>query len=134
MGDGLLGESCSRWALTGGGRGARDQPADVSHGCGREDRERLRAAHEGREEARHHLLLCHVARERGTLGAVLNAANEVAVDAFVAGSIPFGGISKAVELTIEKHAPKSDPTLDDLLQADRWARETASTIIGSQCH
>ncbi len=71
----------------------------------------------------------HVARERGTLGAVLNAANEVAVEAFVAGSIPFGGISRAVELTISQHAPVAEPSLDDLLQADRWARETAADVI-----
>jgi 1-deoxy-D-xylulose-5-phosphate reductoisomerase len=70
----------------------------------------------------------HVARKQGTLGAVMNAANEIAVEAFIAGAIPFGGISRAVELTINQHALKAEPTLDDLLEADRWARETATNV------
>jgi 1-deoxy-D-xylulose-5-phosphate reductoisomerase len=75
-----------------------------------------------------------VAQQRGTLGAVMNAANEIAVESFIAGGIPFGGISRTVELTISRHAPVAEPSLDDLLQADRWAREMASTLIASQCH
>src|SRR5436190_13777990 len=44
-----------------------------------------------------------VARRRGLYGAVLNAANEVAVSAFTSGNIPFGMISRVVELTIARH-------------------------------
>jgi 1-deoxy-D-xylulose-5-phosphate reductoisomerase len=70
-----------------------------------------------------------VATRGGTLGAVMNAANEVAVDAFVSGKITFGGISNAVRLTIQRHRVKPRPTLDDLLEADRWARTTAESLI-----
>ena len=66
-----------------------------------------------------------VAERGGTLGAVLNAANEVAVDAFTSGNVPFGEISRVVGLTIRAHRVTPNPTLDDLFEADRWARETA---------
>ena len=67
-----------------------------------------------------------VARRGGTLGAVMNAANEAAVAAFVSGNIPFGGIARIVEHTIQAHAVQSEPSLDDLLEADQWAREFVS--------
>jgi 1-deoxy-D-xylulose-5-phosphate reductoisomerase len=67
----------------------------------------------------------------GTSGAVLNAANEVAVEAFAAGKMPFGEISRAVELTIRAHRVQPSPSMDDLLQADRWARAEASALIGN---
>ena len=70
-----------------------------------------------------------VARARGTLGAVLNAANEVAVDAFVAGRITFGMICRVVERTIDAHSLVSSPTLEDLLEADRWARAKTDACI-----
>jgi 1-deoxy-D-xylulose-5-phosphate reductoisomerase len=70
-----------------------------------------------------------VAEAGGTLGAVMNAANEVAVEAFMAGKIAFGGICNLVQLTIRRHRLQQDPTMDDLLQADRWARVTASSLI-----
>jgi len=70
-----------------------------------------------------------VARRGGTLGSVLNAANEAAVEAFVAGNIPFGGIARAVEHTIRAHTVQTTPSLDDLLKADQWARRTALQFI-----
>jgi 1-deoxy-D-xylulose-5-phosphate reductoisomerase len=73
-----------------------------------------------------------VAEQGGTLGAVLNAANEVAVQAFLAGRIPFGEISEMVELTIRsyRHQPASSPlSLDDLLHADRQARAEAESLV-----
>ncbi len=69
-----------------------------------------------------------VARMGGTAGAVLNAANEAAVADFMAGTISFGEISRRVGLTIAAHRLQRDPTLDDLLAADRWARSYVSTI------
>jgi 1-deoxy-D-xylulose-5-phosphate reductoisomerase len=66
-----------------------------------------------------------VARARGTLGAVMNAANESAVAAFVEGKLSFGMISQVVQRTIDAHKLVSEPTLEDLLEADRWARVTA---------
>jgi 1-deoxy-D-xylulose-5-phosphate reductoisomerase len=73
-----------------------------------------------------------VAEAGGTAGAVLNAANEVAVAAFMDGKIPFGEISRVVELTISRHRIQSNPTLDDLLQADRAARKAAEDIIATR--
>ena len=77
-----------------------------------------------------------VARERGTLGAVLNAANEAAVEAFASGKIAFGEISRLVELTIADARGGSpgaglqaEPTLDDLLGADRWARARVRQLL-----
>ena len=70
-----------------------------------------------------------VAKKRGTLGAVMNAANEQAVEAFAAGRIAFGEISRLVALTIDAHDCVAEPTLDDLLSADRWARDTVRERI-----
>jgi 1-deoxy-D-xylulose-5-phosphate reductoisomerase len=73
-----------------------------------------------------------VARRRGTLGAVMNAANEEAVAAFTAGRIPFGEISTLVALTIDAHEVTAEPTLDDLLAADRWARDRVGQRVASE--
>jgi 1-deoxy-D-xylulose-5-phosphate reductoisomerase len=69
-----------------------------------------------------------VARRRGTLGAVMNAAKETAVDAFIAGRLPFGMISHVVQLTIDSHQLREEPTLEELFDADRWARAAAEKI------
>ncbi len=62
----------------------------------------------------------------GTLPAVLNAANEVAVEAFINRRIGFPGISTTVRRTMECHKTVSHPTLEQILEADAWARkETA---------
>jgi 1-deoxy-D-xylulose-5-phosphate reductoisomerase len=70
-----------------------------------------------------------VAKRGGTLGAVLNAANEAAVAAFVAGKIAFGQIARAVEHTIQAHRVQKNPSLDDLMEADRWARHAAEAYV-----
>ena len=75
-------------------------------------------------------LAFEVAKDRGTLGAVLNAANEVAVEAFIAGRITFGMICRVVEDTIARHSSRKSPTLEDLLDADRWARAQALERVG----
>jgi 1-deoxy-D-xylulose-5-phosphate reductoisomerase len=72
-----------------------------------------------------------VARRGGTLGAVMNAANEVAVEAFLAGKIAFGRISDVVARTIRTHAPVQEPAMDDLMTADRWARQTAADLLAN---
>ena len=61
----------------------------------------------------------------GTLPAVLNAANEVAVDAFVNHRISFPQISETVRRTLEHHQVTEHPTLDQILAADAWARKDA---------
>ncbi|MCX8108439.1 MAG: 1-deoxy-D-xylulose-5-phosphate reductoisomerase [Verrucomicrobiae bacterium] len=64
-------------------------------------------------------------RTGGTLPAVLNAANEVAVAAFCRGKIPFTGITEIVARVMAAHKPIKNPTLQDILDADAWAREAA---------
>jgi 1-deoxy-D-xylulose-5-phosphate reductoisomerase len=61
----------------------------------------------------------------GTLPAVLNAANEVAVEAFCAGRINFPQISETVARTMERHHVTEHPTLKEILAADVWSREEA---------
>lgn len=62
----------------------------------------------------------------GTLPAVLNAANEVAVDAFVNRRITFMQITETVRKTIDTHRVVAHPTLDQILEADAWARRAAA--------
>ncbi|HUA66904.1 MAG TPA: 1-deoxy-D-xylulose-5-phosphate reductoisomerase [Candidatus Saccharimonadales bacterium] len=62
----------------------------------------------------------------GTLPAVLNAANEVAVEAFVNRKINFPQITEIVQHTMDAHKIVTQPTLEQILEADTWARrETA---------
>ena len=65
----------------------------------------------------------------GTLPAVYNAANEVAVDAFRAGKIPFPGIWKCVAAVMDTHPVKPSGSLESVVAADLWARETAAAAI-----
>jgi 1-deoxy-D-xylulose-5-phosphate reductoisomerase len=67
-----------------------------------------------------------VARAGGTGGAVLNAANEAAVSAFLNGAIGFHEIVPACRRVLDIHNFDPDPTLDQLLDLDRWAREEVS--------
>ncbi len=70
------------------------------------------------------LRLGHEVAERGgTSGAVLNAANEAAVQLFRDGVIPYRDIARYTERALSQHEFKASPTLDDLLAADRWGRE-----------
>jgi 1-deoxy-D-xylulose-5-phosphate reductoisomerase len=62
----------------------------------------------------------------GTLPAVLNAANEVAVEAFVDRKINFPQITGLVRRTMDAHKVVSHPTLEQILEADAWARQTAA--------
>jgi 1-deoxy-D-xylulose-5-phosphate reductoisomerase len=62
----------------------------------------------------------------GTLPAVLNAANEVAVDAFVNRKTSFLGITQTVRRTMDSHKVVEHPSLDQILQADTWARNEAA--------
>ncbi|MFO0974319.1 MAG: 1-deoxy-D-xylulose-5-phosphate reductoisomerase [Phycisphaerae bacterium] len=64
-----------------------------------------------------------VARQGGTAGAALNAANEAAVAAFRAGQLHFCEIVPRVEEVLNRHPFTADPTLEELLAVDRWARQ-----------
>jgi 1-deoxy-D-xylulose-5-phosphate reductoisomerase len=61
----------------------------------------------------------------GTLPAVLNAANEIAVEAFCNRRITFEDITRVVARTMDRHTVVPDPTLEQILAADAWARDEA---------
>lgn len=67
-------------------------------------------------------LAYRVAREGGTSGAVLNAANEAAVAAFTSGNVSFGQIPILVERALDAHTLIESPSLEEILSADAWAR------------
>ena len=74
--------------------------------------------------------LCREVMERGgNLGAAVNGANEVAVAAFLAGRIPFGKIYPTVERAAHAVPFLQDPTLDDIFDTDRRAREAATLML-----
>ncbi|MBX7210483.1 MAG: 1-deoxy-D-xylulose-5-phosphate reductoisomerase [Verrucomicrobiaceae bacterium] len=64
----------------------------------------------------------------GTLPAVLNAANEMAVDAFLNGRISFPRIWQTVDTVMQKHDIVHHPSLDQLIAADAWARRACSDL------
>ena len=68
----------------------------------------------------------------GTMPAVLNAANEVAVMAFLQGKIPFLSIAEVVEGTMSRHDAIPSPGLDEILNADGWARQVAEHMLSSR--
>lgn len=76
------------------------------------------------------LRLAYTAAEAGgTLPAVMNAANEVAVARFLAGKLAFTGISELVENVMQRHETAPIHSLDDVGQADAWARQTALAML-----
>jgi 1-deoxy-D-xylulose-5-phosphate reductoisomerase len=74
-------------------------------------------------------LAFRAARAGGTLPAVLNAANDVAVDRFTEGSISFTEIPAVIERVMDRHRAIPHPDLDDIKTADAWARAAAGNII-----
>ena len=64
-----------------------------------------------------------VAEKGGTSGAVLNAADEVAVEAFLEGKIRFTDIVPIVQHVLSRHAVKDSPDIAEIERADHWARE-----------
>jgi 1-deoxy-D-xylulose-5-phosphate reductoisomerase len=78
------------------------------------------------------LSLARAAVERGgTMPAVLNAANEIAVGRFLDQDIPFSGIWRVVEGVMDRHRTEDDPGLDGILEADAWARQAAREVPAS---
>lgn len=68
-------------------------------------------------------------RTGGTMPATMNAANEIAVDAFLNGGIRFTEIAEVIRQTMDAHTPKAVSSLEDALEADRWAREKAESLV-----
>jgi 1-deoxy-D-xylulose-5-phosphate reductoisomerase len=66
----------------------------------------------------------------GSLPAVLNAANEEAVSAFLDGRVPFMAIPETVAEVMEDHPPRPLRALEDVLAADAWARERSRAALG----
>jgi 1-deoxy-D-xylulose-5-phosphate reductoisomerase len=72
----------------------------------------------------------HAGEIGGTMPAVMNAANEVAVAAFLERQVRFPHIWETVAAVMGRHQSVAHPDLDEILRADRWAREEARRFIG----
>ena len=76
-------------------------------------------------------LAYEVSRAGGTAAVVFNAANEAAVEEFLAGRIKFVNIIELVEHCLNKHSVKTGVSLDELLEADAWARREVAALACS---
>ncbi len=74
-------------------------------------------------------LAYEAARKGGTTPCVLNASNEIAVEAFLAGRIGFMDIPVVIEKTVAAHEVGDASSIGVILESDRWAREKAIKII-----
>src|SRR3989338_164796 len=68
-------------------------------------------------------------KKGGTLPAVLNAANEEAVKLFLRGQINFAELPQKIKAAMERHQNKENPTLEDILEADKITRQKPTTLI-----
>jgi 1-deoxy-D-xylulose-5-phosphate reductoisomerase len=66
----------------------------------------------------------------GTSPSVLCAADEVAVDLFLSGTIRFTDIARLVQQVLNEHKTIADPSMEDILAADAWARQTVNKLAG----
>lgn len=77
-----------------------------------------------------------LAREVGSAGltypAVFNASNEQAVDAFHEGRLSFTGIVDLIQEVVQLHTAQNELSLESVLEAERWARETADSLIAKR--
>lgn len=74
-------------------------------------------------------LAYQASRDGGTMPAVLNAADEIAVEAFLAGRIKFTMIVRIVEKVMRDHRKVGEPSMRDIQQADLWARARAEALL-----
>ncbi|MGE5197480.1 MAG: 1-deoxy-D-xylulose-5-phosphate reductoisomerase [Deltaproteobacteria bacterium] len=75
-------------------------------------------------------LAYRAAKDMGTAPCVMNAANEVSVDGFLKGRLAFTGIPAVIEKVLSRHRNIRKPGLNDILNADAWAREESRELIG----
>ena len=68
-------------------------------------------------------------QQGGTMPAVLNAANEVAVESFLRGRLGFLQISRLIGKTMDHHRPSEQSSLENILQAHAWAKQEAQQLI-----
>ena len=73
-------------------------------------------------------LALNAAKQGGTYPAVLSAADEVAVGAFLSGKIGFTDIHRVVEKVLSEHQPSSGKEVEELMEADAWAARRAVDI------
>jgi 1-deoxy-D-xylulose-5-phosphate reductoisomerase len=73
-------------------------------------------------------LAVEAGKQGGTFPAVLCAADEVAVDLFLKGHLPFTGIARLIEKVMDKHQSAQHPSLEDILAVDEWARQEAAGL------
>jgi 1-deoxy-D-xylulose-5-phosphate reductoisomerase len=74
-------------------------------------------------------LAVEAGKKGGTWPAVLCAADEVAVELFLSGRIGFTDISRLVSQALDRHSGKNHPSMDEIMAADKWARQTVLDII-----
>jgi 1-deoxy-D-xylulose-5-phosphate reductoisomerase len=68
-------------------------------------------------------------KEGGTMSTVLNAANEVAVAAFLERRVGFRDIHRIIDKTMQAHVPRRPKEVNEVLEVDRWARQAASSLL-----
>lgn len=73
-------------------------------------------------------------KEGESMPAVMNAANEIAVEAFLDGRIGFVQIAETIERTMNAHSAHKLVSIDEVLKADMWSRETAREICREMVH
>jgi 1-deoxy-D-xylulose-5-phosphate reductoisomerase len=71
-------------------------------------------------------------RAQGAATAILNAADEIAVEAFLAGAIPFPGIAATVAETLERMPAREPASIAEVLEIDREARGRAAEVISAR--
>lgn len=79
-------------------------------------------------------LALEAARKGGTMPAVLNAANEISVSAFLAGKAGFNSIPEIIAKVMRLHRSIAEPSLRDVLEADSWARQEAKNFLERGIH
>ncbi len=72
-------------------------------------------------------------REGGTAPAVANAADEVLVEAFLGGKVPFTAIAQGIQRVLEQHRVRAAADLETILEADGWARHQAQIFVDNAC-
>jgi len=77
-------------------------------------------------------IVLEAGKRGGTYPAVLSAADEIAVELFLNGQITFNNIAKVIYQTLNMHQVIYNPSLEDILSADAWAREVAMDIAGKK--
>jgi len=73
-------------------------------------------------------------RAGGSMRVYLNAANEVAVERFLHNELAFNGIARVVEQVLERLAPAPVSSIEEIVAADKMARELAESVAGKFDH